>query len=105
MKRIEITIDNEEQFLDALAEIKSNLDYDNIQYNCNVVEEIQEPQIEDPIIEYKENFVTLQQEKVDEENTVYHIILDDKQNLTVTAHELFGLKKILTEQIGDIVGM
>ena len=106
MKRIEITINDEEQFIDALAEIKSNLDYDNIRYSYNIVEEVQEPQVvEDPIIEYRENFVILQREKVDEENIVYHIILDDKQTLTVAPHELFGLKKILTEQIDEIEGL
>ena len=107
MKRIEITINDEEQFTNALAEIKSNLDDDNIGYSYNIVEEVQEPQVvvEDPIIEYKEKFILLQREKVDEENIVYHIILEDKQTLTVTAHELLGLKKILTEQIDEIEGL
>lgn len=32
-KKIIVTIYNEEEFKDALAEIKSNLDYDNIEYD------------------------------------------------------------------------
>lgn len=38
-KQILITIHNEEEFADALAEIKSNLDYDNIEYDYKIVEE------------------------------------------------------------------
>lgn len=32
-KKIIVTIYNDEEFEDALAEIKSNLDYDNIDYS------------------------------------------------------------------------
>ena len=39
-KQILITIHNEEEFADALAEIKSNLDYDNIEYDYEIVEQI-----------------------------------------------------------------
>ena len=35
-KQIIITVYSEEDFLDALGEIKSNLDYDNIEYDCEV---------------------------------------------------------------------
>ena len=37
-KQILITIHNEEEFDDALAEIKSNLDYDNIEFDYNIIE-------------------------------------------------------------------
>lgn len=37
-KQILITIHNEEEFEDALAEIKSNLDYDNIEYDYKIIE-------------------------------------------------------------------
>ena len=38
-KQILITIHNEEEFTNALAEIKSNLDYDNIEYDYKIIEE------------------------------------------------------------------
>ena len=37
-KQILITIHNEEEFDDALAEIKSNLDYDNIEFDYTIIE-------------------------------------------------------------------
>lgn len=36
MKKIVIVIKNDEDFDDALAEITSNLDYDNIEYEVEV---------------------------------------------------------------------
>lgn len=36
-KQVIITIYNEEDFQDALAEIKSNLDYDNIEYDYEII--------------------------------------------------------------------
>ena len=35
-RKIIVTIYNEEEFKDALAEIKSNLDYDNIEYDITI---------------------------------------------------------------------
>lgn len=38
MKQIIVKVYNEEEFEDALAEIKSNLDYDNIEYDIEIKE-------------------------------------------------------------------
>ena len=37
-KQIIITVHNEDDFVNALAEIKSNLDYDNIEYDYEIKE-------------------------------------------------------------------
>ena len=53
-------------------------------------------------LKYQEPFIALEIENDGEGNSLCSIILDDEQTLTITAHELINLYKIITKNKEEI---
>ena len=107
-KQVLITVYNDEEFQDAIAEIKSNLDYDNIEYDYKILEENRTKikknangEIEKASANFIQELDCYEVELIKNgkgHDTTFRIETIDEDYFDITVAELHALKELLNNE-------